>query len=84
MEKRAYIIENIEEYGKLISYCIEHDINVFRTYWDEREKNNRCYAIDWKERRCYYSSKKYYEENGYEIIVPEFKLTQYGKYNFAR
>ena len=84
MNKKAYLIENIEEYGKLISYCIQHDINVFRTYWDEREKTDRCYAIDWQERRCYYASRKYYKENGYEIVVPEFQLTQYGKYNFAR
>lgn len=27
--KKAYLIDNIEEYGKIISYCIENDISVF-------------------------------------------------------
>lgn len=45
--KNVYLILDIEEYGKFISYCIEHDISVWRTYWDEREKGNRCYQIDW-------------------------------------
>lgn len=32
MKKVAFIISNIEEYGKLIAFCIENDICVFRTY----------------------------------------------------
>lgn len=38
MSKKAYLLMSIEEYGKFIAYCIENDITVFRTYWDEREK----------------------------------------------
>lgn len=78
MNKKAYLITNIEEYGKFISFCINKDILVWRTYWDEREKGDRCYAIDWKEKRCYYSSRLYYENNGYEIVVPTFILNTYG------
>lgn len=78
MNKKAYLITNIEEYGKFISFCINKDILVWRTYWDEQEKGDRCYAIDWKEKRCYYSSRLYYENNGYEIIVPTFTLNTYG------
>nr|DAH63483.1 MAG TPA: hypothetical protein [Caudoviricetes sp.] len=81
MSKQAFLIVNIEEYGKLISFCINNDICVFRTYWDEREKGDRCYNIDWKEKRCYYSSRRYYENNGYEIVSPTFQLNEYGKYN---
>lgn len=78
MNKKAYLITNIEEYGKFISFCINKDILVWRTYWDEREKGDRCYAIDWKEKRCYYSPRLYYENNGYEIVVPTFTLNTYG------
>lgn len=35
MNKKAYLITNIEEYGKFISFCINKDICVFRTYWNE-------------------------------------------------
>ena len=77
---KAYLINNIEEYGKLISYCIEHDVNVWRSYWDEREKGDRCYHIDWETKRCYYSSRKYYENEGYEIIVPIFNVDEWGNY----
>lgn len=70
--KKAYLILNIEEYGKLMAYCIEHDISVFRTYWNDSEKDDRCYNIDWKEKKCYYSSRQYYEEKGYEIVTPAF------------
>ena len=76
--KRAYLILNIEEYGKLIAYCIENDVSVFRTYWDEKKKGCRVYQIDWKEKRCYYSDKSYFEENGFEIIIPEFYFDEYG------
>ena len=38
MNKKAYLLISIEEYGKFIAYCIENDISVFRTYWNEREK----------------------------------------------
>lgn len=78
MNKKAYLINSIEEYGKFISFCINKDILVWRTYWNEREKGDRCYAIDWKEKRCYYSSRLYYENNGYEIVVPTFTLNTYG------
>lgn len=84
MEKKAFLITNIEEYGKLISFCIENDISVWRTYWDEREKGDRCYNIDWKEKRCYYSSRRYYENNGYEIVSPTFQLNEYGTYEPIR
>ena len=80
-KKRAFLITGIEEYGKLISFCIRKDINVWRTYWNEREKGDRCYHLDWKEKRCYYSSRSYYEINGYEIIVPTFQLDRCGKYD---
>lgn len=80
MNKKAYLIVNIEEYGKFISFCINNDVNVWRTYWDDREKEDRCYNIDWQENRCYYSSRRYYEENGYDILIPNFHLDKYGNY----
>ena len=78
--KRVYLISNIEEYGKLISFCINNDIQVWRTYWDERKKGDRCYHIDWKEKRCYYSSQRYYRDNNYKIVMPTFALDPYGNY----
>lgn len=80
MKKRAYLIASIDEYGKLISFCIDNDISVWRTYWDEREKNDRCFHIDWVDKKCYYSSKGYYEYEGYEIITPIFYVDKYGRY----
>ena len=82
--KTAYLISNIEEYGKFMSFFINHDITVFRVYWDEREKGNRCFNIDWGNKRCYYSSKGYYFNEGYEIITPTFECNQYGDYEFIR
>lgn len=77
---KVYLIKNIEEYGKLIAYCIENDISVFRTYWDDREKGNRCYHISFKDKKCYYGDKEYYENEGAKIIIPEFYCTKFGKY----
>lgn len=82
--KIAYLISSIEDYGKFLSFLINADINVFRLYWDEREKGNRCYNIDWTGKRCYYSSREYYENNGYEIIKPNFVCNQYGDYKLCR
>lgn len=77
---KVYLIKNIEEYGKLMAYCIENDIVVFRSYWDDREKGNRCYSISFKDKRLYYSSKEYYENKGAEIIIPEFYCDNFGEY----
>lgn len=38
MNKKAYLLISIEEYGKFIAYCIENDISVFRTYWMKEKK----------------------------------------------
>lgn len=78
--KTALIISSIEDYGKLISYCIENDICVFRSYWDEREKDDRLYFINRSENRLNYSDKRYFIEKGYEIHKPVFVLDNYGKY----
>ena len=84
MKNIVYLIKNIEEYGKLMAFCIDHDISVWRTYWDEREKGNRCYYINWKEKRCYYSSLDYYQgkyrfdDIEYEIVEPIFEFDKYG------
>lgn len=83
MMDKAYLISSIEEYGKLISFCIDKDISVFRTYWDEREKGKRCYCISWPEKRCYYARRSYYEEGGFTILSPSFVLDQFGKYKLV-
>ena len=71
-KKIAYLISNIEEYGKFLSFLTNNDFNVYRLYWDERAKGDRCYQIDWKEKRCYYDTREHYEDNGYEITSAEF------------
>lgn len=80
--KKAYLIKNIEEYGKLMAFCIDKDICVFRTFWNECEKGKRCFNIDWKEKRCYYSNIEYYIREGYEILEPIFEIDKYGE-NFV-
>ena len=81
--KKVYLITNIEDYGKLMAYCIENDISVWRTYWDERERGDRCFEINWKEKRCYYSSKRYYQSMGYQIVTPMFRVDEYGNYEIG-
>lgn len=83
MNRKAYLITNIEEYGKFISFCINNDITVWRAYWDDREKEDRCYDIDWKEKRCYYASRRYYEDEDYDIVVPTFTLNAYGDFQIT-
>ena len=81
MKKKAFLIASVEEYGKLMAFCISKDICIYRTDWDEREKGSKCYNIDWKERRCYYSNIRYYETNGFEIVKPIFRANTYGEYD---
>ena len=78
--KIAYRISSIEDYGKFMAFCIDKDINVWRTYWNEQEKGDRCYNIDWKEKRCYYSSERYYIDNDYTVIDPTFSMNAFGDY----
>ena len=78
--KIAYRISSIEDYGKFIAFCIDKDINVWRTYWNEREKGDRCYNYDWREKMCYYSSERYYLDNDYTVIDPTFSINAFGDY----
>ncbi len=80
MKKQVYLLKNITEFGKFISFCIYHDISVWRLYWDERETGDRCYRIDGVAKMCSYAYKSYWEENGYEVVEPKFRLTQFGFY----
>ena len=80
----AYRITTIKEYGLLMAYCIERDISVFRTYWDEREKDDRCYYVSFKDKRCYYSSSSYYIKSGYKIVEPGFWADECGRINIRR
>ena len=84
MKEIVYLIKNIEEYGKLMAFCIDNDINVWRTYWNERDKGTIGYHIDWKQKRCFYSKIDYWKGNNidnkaYEIIEPSFVFDEYGK-----
>ena len=83
MNRKAYPITNIQEYGKFISFCINNDIAIWRAYWDEREKGDRCYSIDWKEKRCYYGPRCCYENEDYEIGIPNFTLNAYGDFQIT-
>ena len=83
MKKVAFIISNIEEYGKFISFCIDYDICVFRSYWDEREKSHWCYSIDWESNKCFYSPRSYYENKNYEVVTPKFELDDDGRYRWC-
>ena len=84
MIKTAYLITNVEDYGKLMAFCINNDVTVWRTYWNEKDKGDRCYNIDWKEKRCYYGPRCYYENEGYEIVIPNFTLDIYGDFQIER
>lgn len=84
MNRKAYLITNVEEYGKFAAFCINNDVTVWRTYWNEKDKGDRCYNIDWKEKRCYYGPRCYYENEGYEIVIPNFTLDVYGDFQIER
>ena len=81
--KQAYLIRTITEYGKLMAYCIDNDVSVWRCYWDEREAGDICYDIDWKEKHLQYSNKQFYIKEGYEIVIPIFTFDKYGKVQIA-
>ena len=77
--KKVFLISDIEQFGLFIAYCIELDICVFRTYWNENNKGDRCYCIDFSEKRCYYGSKQYWINEGYEIFIPQFYFNEFGR-----
>lgn len=80
MDKVAYLINDISEFGKFVAFCIEKDISVWRNYWNQREAGTHCYTIDWKNRACQHSSERFYREEGYKIVVPEFRVDAYGNW----
>lgn len=84
MDDTVYLIKNIEEYGKLMAFCIDHDITVRRTYWNERDRGNVGYQIDWKQKRCFYAKIDYWkgmniDNKVYNVVEPIFIFDEYGK-----
>lgn len=77
MNKKVYLIRNIEQYGKFIAYCIKHDIKVWRVYWNEH--HNHCYCIDWEQKKCTYGSINYWDDKGYMILEPTFSFDEFGE-----
>ena len=84
MSDTVYLIKNIEDYGKLMAYCIDHDISVWRTYWDESAKGTIGYHIDWQQKRCFYCKISYWKGDNidnkvYNVVEPIFSFDKYGK-----
>lgn len=71
-------------YALFLGWCIERDVNVWRSYWDEEEKDNRLYFIDWfaVDKRLLYSGYdfwkwRYDKWNGYDeiqVVVPTVRI----------
>lgn len=70
----AYKFKNAEHFGLFLIYCVEKDITVWRTYWDNRKKD-RLYILNWQERRVYYTD---FDDEKYEVIVPKFHFDGFG------
>lgn len=79
MAKKVFWLTTIEQYGKFVSYCVSNDISVWRLYWDDREKQTRCYHIDWEAKRAFYAPWKFYVDEGFEVVSPIFVLN-FGEY----
>ena len=79
-----YKISSIEEYGKLLAYLINNDFNVFRLFWDERDKHQRCYSINYATKRVGYSNVNYYKRCGYTVYNAYFTLDQFGNYEIRK
>lgn len=74
--KICFLIDNVEDFGKLVSYCIEHDISVFRSYYIP----GHYYHIDFDLKRLFHSKKEFYQEEGYVLKKPKFIYTRYQEY----
>lgn len=74
--KICFLIDNIEDYGKLVSYCIEHDISVFRSYYIP----GHYYEIDFDSNKLFHSNQEFYKEEGYILQRPKFIYTRYKEY----
>lgn len=81
--ENVYFISNVEEFGKFVSFCIDNDISVFRVYWNEQQKDNLCYSVDFYNKRCFYGTKDFYVSKGFKIRKPIFEVDNFGKYNLS-
>ena len=68
----AYLIKHIEEYGKLMAYCIQNNIDVSQAPWEEYTSNRCCSYIDVNKCRCLCNTYEYYKSKGYKITEPAF------------
>lgn len=85
-DKTIYKINNITEYGKFISFCIEHKIDVCKCVWNPKM---RYFYIDWRNEICYAGTANYFEKYGISlkfdciIIRPTFIMDKYGHYQIV-
>ena len=82
MNEVVYYIDNIEDYGYFIAFCIDKDVSVWRAYYNTREP--KCFQIDWKAKRLYYATVDFCKEEGYKVVRPEFVIDEYGKIELQR
>lgn len=80
MNNVAYLIDNITDFGKFLTFCIQNDFSVFRTFWDDREKGKRCFHLSYSDKLVYYSDISFYKSKGYKILRPSFELNSYSEY----
>ena len=83
---KLYRFPSYQDYASFLGWCIKRDVNVWRSYWDEEEKDDRLYFIDWFafDKRLLYSDydfwkwgyDKWNNYNEIQIVVPTVKIVE--------
>lgn len=79
-----YKFPSYADYAAFLGWCVRKDVNVWRSYWDEYEKDNRLYFIDWfaVDKHLTYANYDFWKYgydkwNGYDeiqVVVPTVKI----------
>lgn len=77
--KIAFHLEDIWDYGKLIAYAIDRNIDVNRAVWNENETDDYAYFICYNTRCLYRRDTSTLIKTGYYIDTPTFKHETDGK-----
>lgn len=74
----AFHIDDLWDYGALIAYAIDRDIDVRGVSWNGIERDDYAYFIGYDRRRLYKRRKSMLLELGFDIVIPEFRSEQDG------
>lgn len=74
----AFRIDNLWDYGALLAYAIDHDVDVKCGNWNDTKKHSYAYFIGAGSRQLFKSEESILARAGFDVVKPIFRVKEDG------